>query len=260
LLIADGYWLVQPVVMKLFLFALLSLPISVLAEGGLPNQPYIYVEGKAEIQKPADIVTLRFDLVARAPDQPKANEEVQAKAVKIFGLLNNRKIAESDVIAENLRSEPEFQQDENYPRNRGKLIGYSVTRPFAVKVRDATAFPKLVDELIAIGGVEFSGIDGGLSKEKDLQNQVWEKSLSDARERAEKTVKALGMKIDSVFAVSPVAFSEIYQRIFGSEEVAGVRALPAASGTPQAIASEYRLGPVTISQSVHVIYLISPAK
>lgn len=49
--------------MKLFLFAPLSLPLSVLAEGGLPNQPYIYVEGKAEIQKPADMVTLRFDLV-----------------------------------------------------------------------------------------------------------------------------------------------------------------------------------------------------
>src|SRR5438034_11269219 len=96
-------------------FSLLILPISVLAEGGLPNQPYIYVEGKAEIQKLADMVTLRFEVVARDPAQPKANQEVQAKAIKIFDLLKSRKIAENDVIAESLRSEPEFE-DENYSR------------------------------------------------------------------------------------------------------------------------------------------------
>jgi hypothetical protein len=44
------------------------------------GQTYIYVEGKAEIEKPADMMTLRFDLVGRAPQQPKANEDVQAKA------------------------------------------------------------------------------------------------------------------------------------------------------------------------------------
>src|SRR5437870_13427576 len=43
----DGFR--HAVAMKLFLFAFVILPISVLAEGGLPNQPYIYVEGKAEI-------------------------------------------------------------------------------------------------------------------------------------------------------------------------------------------------------------------
>ena len=43
--------------MKPLLFVLLVLPGILLAQGGLPNQPYIYVEGKAEIEKPADIVT-----------------------------------------------------------------------------------------------------------------------------------------------------------------------------------------------------------
>jgi uncharacterized protein YggE len=243
--------------MKLFLFFLLILPMSAIADGGLPTQPYIYVEGKAGIEKPADMATLRFELVARALDQAKANEEVQAKALKIFALCNSRKINENDVIAESLRSEPEFQQDENNPRNRGKLIGYSVTRPFAIKVRDVTTFPKLVDDLIALGGVEFSGIDAGLSKEKEMRDEIWQKALTDARERADKTVKALGMKIDSVFAVSPIGFPEISQQMFGS-----IHALPAAGGSQmlEASAPQYRLAPVSISQSVHVIYLISPAK
>ncbi|MBA3762601.1 MAG: hypothetical protein M3505_01950 [Verrucomicrobiota bacterium] len=47
--------------MKSVLLAWLALPLSVLAGSGLPDQPYIYVVGKAELEKPADMVTLRFD-------------------------------------------------------------------------------------------------------------------------------------------------------------------------------------------------------
>jgi uncharacterized protein YggE len=65
--------------MKILLFLLLVFPGILLAQGGLPSQPYIYVEGKAEIEKPADMVTLRFDLVMRNGDQAKANQEVQAR-------------------------------------------------------------------------------------------------------------------------------------------------------------------------------------
>jgi hypothetical protein len=38
--------------------------MSLLGEGGLPSQPYIYVVGRAGVEKTADIVILRFNLVA----------------------------------------------------------------------------------------------------------------------------------------------------------------------------------------------------
>jgi uncharacterized protein YggE len=245
--------------MKRILFLLASLPISVLADGGLPNQPYIYVVGTAGIAKPADMVTLRFEMVARAPDQTKANEEVQAKAAKIFALLKDKKIASNDVIAEDIKSEADFEQGEGY-RNRGKLIGYVVNRSFAVRVREVAAFPRLIDELVAIGGVEFGGVEGGLSKEKEMEDQLWDKAVADARAQAEKTLKQTGMKIDSVFAVSPVAFPEIRGRIFPADSdrtiVTGSDILTKQDRVP----SEYRLAPVSITQNIHVIYLISPTK
>src|SRR5438105_11975167 len=111
--------------MNRLFFLLLALPISAYAQGGLPNQPYIYVEGKAEIEKPADMVTLRFDLVARNPDQGKANQEVQTKATKVFTLTDAHKIAQSDVVATDLRTEPQYENEEESGRKRGKIIGYS---------------------------------------------------------------------------------------------------------------------------------------
>jgi hypothetical protein len=63
--LAVDYRFGHALAIKLLLFVLLILPGVLFAQGGLPNQPYIYVEGKAEIEKPADMVTLRFDLVTR---------------------------------------------------------------------------------------------------------------------------------------------------------------------------------------------------
>ena len=244
----------------LFLVVVLSFPISLLADGGLPDRPYIYVKGIADDSKPADTVVLRFDLVARAPEQPKANADVQSRSNKVFDLLRRRKISNSDIVAEQITSETDFEQTDTYPR-RGKFVGYVVTRNFAVKLRDVGAFPKLVDDLIATANVQFTGIEGLFSKEKEITKQLWAQAIADAQGQAEQTAKKLGMKIDSVFAISPVPIPEIQSTMFptATEE----RTIVTASNIPtqeDRVSSEYRLRPVEFSQSVHMIYLISPAK
>jgi uncharacterized protein YggE len=244
---------------RLILLAFASLPSSVLAQGGLPDKPYIYVQGKAEIEKPADMVTLRFDVVGRNPDQSKANQEVQAKANKIFALLTERKVAENDVVAADLKSEPLYEKQET-GRKEGKIVGYAVTRPFTIKVRDVATFAKIVDELLGVGGMEFTGIETGLVKEKEIQTEMFEKALENAREQAEKTLKTMGMKIDAVFGVSPVAFPEIRSRIFGQDSAERVVVTGSYISTGDIASSQYRLAPVSVGQSIHVIYLISPAK
>jgi len=262
-LLIENEWFTLLLMKRFLFFPLLIIPISVFSEGGLPDKPYIYVEGRAEIQKPADIVTLRFELVARAPEQPKANQEVQSKANKIFKMLKERKIADNDVIAESIHTQPEFEHEESYPYKSGKLIGYKVSRMFQVKVRDVVIFPKLVDDLIAIGGVEFWGIDGGLAKEKEMETELWDKALANAHERAEKTLKPMNMKIDSVFAISPVPIPEISSTIFPKERTGAERVIVTGSNIPTAEEvppSQYRLAPITVNQIVHVIYLISPVK
>ena len=244
--------------MKLIFLALICFPVCLFANEGLPSQPYIFSEGKAEIEKAPDFVTLSFRVVARNADRAKANQEVQAKASRVFSLLNEANIAQKDVIAEDLSSEPDYQQDEKL---RNKLIGYIVTRPVEVKVRDIPSFPKLVDNLIVLGGIEFAHIEPGLSTANEIEEDLSQKALVDARERAEKSVKALGLKIDSIFAVSSVQFSEIRNKLFETErDHVIVTGSNVPAGKERVEPSEYRLGPYVVSRHVYVIYLVSPAK
>jgi hypothetical protein len=70
----------------------------------------------------------------------------------------------------------------------------------------------------------------------------------------------MNMKIDSVFALSPVGFLEIENRIFGEENVTRLGVRSTEAGLPASTGAQYQVAPLKVSQSVHVIYLISPAK
>lgn len=238
---------------------LLALPLSLLADGGLPNHPYLYVEGTSETEKPADMVTLRFDLVVRSANQAKANQENQAKATKVLSMLDERKIAQNDVVATDLRAYPEFERDNELQSKTNKITGYRVSRSFTVKVRDVSIFPKLVDDLLALGDLEFAGIDAGLSKEKDVREDEWDKAFANAQKWAERTLKPAGMKIDSIYALSPVPFLQIEGKMLSQ----GERVVVTGSYIPEQPkfdATRYRLDTIKVGQSVHVIYLISPAR
>jgi hypothetical protein len=55
-------------------------------------------------------------------------------------------------------------------------------------------FGKLVDELLALGA-GFSAIEAGLSNAEQMEEEIWDKAIVNARERAEKTLTNAGMKL-----------------------------------------------------------------
>lgn len=240
-------------------FFLVILPISLFAGGGLPDKPYIYVQGRVDFEKDPDMVTIFCRVVAHNPDAAKANQEVQVKATKVLAMCDEKKIAKKDVAAQDIRSEPDYEENAKGEKNHYRILGYTVTRSINVTIRNLSIFPKLVDDLFNLGGVEISRVESGLSTQAQMEEEAWGQAIANARESADKTVKAVGMKIDSVFAVSPEAFPEIQDKIFRSNRVVvtGMN-IP----TPEDLVDpyHYRFLPVTFSQNVHVIYLISPAK
>jgi uncharacterized protein YggE len=242
----------------LFPLAAVAAGSEVAGLAGLPNQPFLYVEGKAEIEKAPDLISLHFEISGRNVDQGKANQEVQAKAKKLFALFKEAKIEDRDVVAEGLSSEAEYERDEADEKKRGKLIGYVVTRSFNVNVRDLTKYGKLGDQIMALGGVRLRYVGGEVSDRQKLAEELWPKAIANAREQAEKTLKPMEMKIDSVFAVSSIDFGEIKGEFLKSGERVVVMGMNIP--TPPDQPSEYRLEMIGIESTAHVIYLISPAK
>ncbi|MDQ2868895.1 MAG: SIMPL domain-containing protein [Verrucomicrobiota bacterium] len=224
--------------MKAFVFLAFLVPLNLLAGDGLPDKPYIYAEGSAQIEKPADIASIHFESLVTAANLSGAYEASQTKVSKIFSLLKAKKIADADIVAGSFHTEPAHEFDATNPRDRGKLIGYSVTRDFKVQVRDLVSLPKFVEDLISIQGIQFSSVEAVLSNSTKYDDELHRNALIDAREQAEKTAKQLGVKIDSIFAVAAVNFPDIERNIFGNGVVVTGMNVPTVEKEPF---PEYRL-------------------
>jgi uncharacterized protein YggE len=129
-----------------------------------------------------------------------------------------------------------------------------------VKIRDVSIFGKLVDELIAAANIELTSFVSGRLDEEEIADQLWDKAIANARDQAEKTAKQAGMKIDSVFAMSPISFPQISNDIFQRSEAERVIVTGSNIPTAEGGRAQYWLGMVSLTEKVHVIYLISPAK
>ncbi len=242
--------------MKFIFLAALCLPLVCFANG-LPSQPFIFVEGKGQIEKPAGFVDVYFRVTVRAADQGKANEQVQAKAAKIAALLKTYKVDDSDCTFGELAAEPAFEEGGTYS-SKGKKVGFDVTRMFDVDFRDLQHLGGFLDDLLNLGDVEVTTMSPGIKGGKEVLEELWQSAVKDAHDHAEKIAGLMGMKIDSVYAISTVPFPEIEGRLLpnsGATITTGSNIPTAATKT----GPEYRLAPVKFEESVNVIYLISPA-
>ncbi len=107
--------------MKMFLPIFVAFTSFAFADG-LPTVPYLYVEGRAEVEKKADLVSLTFKLAATDKEGAKANSAVQAQALKIFALLKSSGIADQDIMAGDIESDAEYENGTGYGA-KGKFLG-----------------------------------------------------------------------------------------------------------------------------------------
>lgn len=226
---------------------------------GLPTSPYIYVQGFAESRVAPDTLTLTFSAQATDKDQVTAKAAVSAKSTAVFKLFKQLGIADEAVAALDL------SVAENYDYNSSKRVftGYTVTRNFKVQLTDFALYPKLVDGLVELRLESINSAQPTYSKMTADAAKLKKAALAEARQQADEIAAGLGARVTSVFAVSPIAFGEIPEAIFGGDNGNGPIALSAFSVANKRggqAEDKYVFEKLTFSQRLHVIFLIEPAK
>jgi len=242
--------------MKAFLFLLSSLLAATAFADGLPTTPYIYVQGAAEERVAPDVLRVTFQAKAGDKDVARAKAAVSDKSAAIFKVLAGLGIKDDAIVAPALS----VTEDYDYTKSTGReLRGYTVDRSFTVRLTDFALYPRLVNELIEL---RVEGLDNpqlAYSKAAERSVALKQAAMTQARKEAEDLVTSTGARITGVFAVSPIAFGEIPQAIFGGS---GPRPMPLAyearAGKGSA-GDKYLFDEITLSERLHVIFLVEPA-
>jgi uncharacterized protein YggE len=243
--------------MKCLLLLLSSLLATTAFAGGLPTTPYIYVQGAAEERVNPDTLTLGFNLTATDKDQARAKAVVTEKSAAVFKLFGQYGIGDDAVIAEAISVTENYQYG---PAGKREFEGYVVNRAFSVKLGDFALYPKLVNALIELRVDSLGNAQTSFSKSAEHATELKKAALAQARREADDIAASLGARITAVFAVSPIAFGEIPQAIFGgSGPRPMVRTFDLAMSAAKNSGDKYVFDQLTLSERLHVIFLIEPA-
>lgn len=185
----------------------------------------ISFDGKGEVSASPDIANISFTLKSTEKDLKVAQGKVTEKEAKVLKFLEEQKIDKKDIKTESYNSYPKYEWHNSVcpqtysaevssdmptlispkycPSGKNVFVGYEVSENITVKVRDVSKAGDVLQGLGDLGVSDMSGPNFAIDKEDALKEQARKMAIDEAKEKAEKLSKDLGVKL-----VRIVSFSE----------------------------------------------------
>ncbi len=188
------------------LFVAIFLVSKTFVDNDAQNYPKtISVSGKGEVISIPDIASFNFSIIESSENVSSAQALATEKANKVLDFLKKSGVEEKDLKTTGYNIYPKYEwiqpqcfSEINCPRGENKLVGYEVNQTISVKVRDTEKAGEL---LSGIGNFNVSNVSG-LNFQVDDEDAVIEQArvlaIEDAKDKAKKLTKSLGVKLGDV--------------------------------------------------------------
>ncbi len=237
------------------LLALLGM--LVLATGvpsaALAATTQIAVSGTGTVTLMPDEATVNGAITTTDPNAETATSRNNALYEKAVNAVTARGIARSDITLSyynmNYQPKPDFSPGPIPPGIPAPSYGYTVTRSFAVKVRNVAKAGSIVDALAPTAGIDINGVSFGLADPSAARKTATAKAVADAREKAMAVAAAAGLHVTAVQRIDlEGAFAP------GPAPLMRMNAEAATAKVP----TTFDTGNVNVTVSVNVVYSAIP--
>lgn len=233
---------------RLFFILLFLFPFAALADG-LPQAPYIQVNGHGEVHVAPDMLAVTLTVEKTGMDATAARADVEARATKVLALARKLGLADKDIKAPAVTVYPQYEWHSG-PGGDGKqvLVGQHVTRSIMLTLRDIARYAELVNGLFAAGVTRLDGVSPDRSDRDALQRRALADAVTDARAKAEALAGSAGVRVGAVYSINDLSAERGPRPIMMAAMANADR-----GAVPQA---EYLNGEIEIDADVQVYYLI----
>ena len=214
-------------------------------------------EGTAAQASPTEITASGNGSVSLAPDMATINATVETNAEngdgaissnnaiydRVLASLTKTGVARGDIALTyyNVSYNPRPAAG---PVNPGERYGYTVSRSFAVKVRDIGAAGRVSDACIGAGATAINGVSFGLSNPNAARAQAIAKAVGEARTNADALARAAALRIVSMKSLE-----------LSAPEVSAV---PLGAMARMAAPTQFDQSNVNVAVSVNAVFLAEP--
>ena len=173
------------------------LAAPALAQTALP--PMITVSGEATVSVAPDQAQIEAGVASEAKTAREASEANNAAMSKVLLALKGAGIAEKDYQTSRLSLQPQYAPNRSGP---SPVVGYRASNRVTVRVRDVARLASVIDVLVSAGANDIGGINFMVSNASKLLDEARERSVADARRKAEIYARAAGVTLGAPLSIS----------------------------------------------------------
>ncbi len=227
------------------LLALFLLTITISAWRNMSkSEPYynsITLTGEGEVIAIADIGKFTFTVSETSESVDSAQKMATDKINKTLDLLKEKGVEEKDIKTLNYNIYPKYQwipDIKNCSTPHGcsgnsEIVGYDVSQTMEVKIRDTKKAGELLTLVGGQGVGNVSGLQFSVDDEDALKQEAITKAIADAKSKAEKLSKELGLEIEKIVGYSEEDYSyPMYDKGMGGGVMSSRAEVSATPQTP----------------------------
>lgn len=177
---------------KYLLFAfLIVLSGEILAEQEVRT---ITINGQGSVATTPTVLNFSVYVEERGESASKLAIQVNYKTRLIIDLLTDNGVLEKDIRSMRLNLNP-WHSNEGLTQTQK---GFVLSRHISITLRDFSKYALLLDELIKVGAQRIDSFQYRIENAELAYLQALERAIDDAKVRAKKAAKALGVKVGDV--------------------------------------------------------------
>ncbi|WMW78984.1 SIMPL domain-containing protein [Undibacterium cyanobacteriorum] len=183
-----------------------AMIVKMVYAGDLPNHRFIHASGEVVRAYSADMGEINFELTELHPAPEKCLELMLRDSEDVFKLLRELGISDDDILAANIKRFISPVEYLDTPENQKK---YRLMRSFHVVVRDLQQWDQLIKGLTRNPSLGNFTVNFGRSDLSQVQAEMLNLALEDAKIQAKNMSNMLGVKLDVVTGVSQTSLTAV---------------------------------------------------
>ncbi len=205
-------YLVWAGTLALVMLSVFLIAVTKQVKNTATNTNTISFTGEGKVFAKPDIAAISFSILTEAKTSKAAQDDNSVKSKKVVDFLKGQGIEEKDVKTTGYNVYPQYN---NYPRpcplsypqggeaypcldNEQKISGYQVSQSFEVKIRDLDKVSAVLDGLVTAGANQVNQLGFKVDDEEKTKEQAREMAIKDAKEKATRLRKQLGIRLGKI--------------------------------------------------------------
>jgi uncharacterized protein YggE len=188
---------------KIITVAVLAMAASLTLASSIPEFPFVFATGRAELEMVPDTAKMTFRIKAFHKDSSNAVATVQSRSSEVISFLETQGFGKGSLVSYEL-SKSVVRETQDYKQLT--ILGYDVSRRFELTFDDLSKYEVVAKTLFKMDDVSEIETSFDRKDRTEIEAKLLASACADAKRNAEGMASGFGKALGEVHCISKQGF------------------------------------------------------